>query len=272
MTDFCRISKTCIGSLAKSERCDHSFTPPRRTKILYWLIVWRQCIRLAQHTNYQRNQVFLKRLYIYVSLYLYMLYRLCSWYTIFSSSVTLPLTLPTGSRSKSEQMMRRNLKENNSFDFAHNCTHLRAKFGELELELVWRSARCLRLLKTVTVGTTFVLKELVMENKASREFMQACRMDPSIFGYIWFEKCGEALWNLIPHSTCIRECFYFQNNHKTMNRWNVTNVPEGDDNIWQWYDMQPAVWKRDLESGFAGVYKSSEQSVTHLTWLHRLLA
>lgn len=132
MTDFCRISKTCIGSLAKSERCDHSFTPPPKKK-LYWLIVWRQCIRLAQHTNYQRNQVFLKRLDIYIY------YRLYSWYTIFSSSVILPLTLPTGSRSKSEQMMRRNLKENNSFDFAHNCTHLRAKFGELELELVWRS-------------------------------------------------------------------------------------------------------------------------------------
>ena len=57
-----------------------------------------------------------------------------------------------------------------------------------------------------------------------------------------------------------------------MNRWNVTNVPEGDDNGMTWYDMQSAVWKRDLESGFAGVCKSSEQSVTHLTRLHRLLA
>lgn len=183
MTDFCRISKTCIGSLAKSERCDHSFTPPRR--------VWRQCIRLAQHTNYQRNQVFLKRLYIYIYMYLYIYICYIDYVVDIQSSARQLLCRWPCQQAPAQKVNR--WWGGTWRRTTHSISHTTARIFELSL-VNWNSnwfgdlARCLRLLKTVTVGTTFVLKELVMENKASREFMQACRMDPSIFGYIWFEK------------------------------------------------------------------------------------
>lgn len=182
MTDFCRISKTCIGSLAKSERCDHSFTPPQKKTVLIDSVDTVHQVGPTYKLS-EKSSLSQKTGYIYIYIIDYIV-------DIQSSARQLFCRWPC-QQAPAQKVNR--WWGGTWRRTTHSISHTTARIFELSL-VNWNSnwfgdlARCLRLLKTVTVGTTFVLKELVMENKASREFMQACRMDPSIFGYIWFEK------------------------------------------------------------------------------------